>query len=82
MSGKEELLTEAEHEVVELLGKAWNAFIQGVVREDGPTAEHDRAEFLTHIHDAQHAIMAQAAGRAYPNRYRLIGEVIENPDPT
>jgi hypothetical protein len=34
-------------------------------------------EIIHHIHIIQHAIMAQAAARAYPERLRLLGEEIE-----
>lgn len=30
----------------------------------------DPADFAAHVHDLQHAVMARAAVRAYPDRYR------------
>ena len=43
----------------------------------GPTREQDRREIVTHIHDIQNAILAQAAARAYPDRYRLLGSTLQ-----
>lgn len=36
-------------------------------------AADDRAEVAHEIHAIQHRIMSQAAARAYPDRYRLMG---------
>jgi hypothetical protein len=47
----------------------------------GPSREGDMAEFVTWIHAIQHTIMAQAAARAYPGEFRLLGEVISREDP-
>jgi hypothetical protein len=41
---------------------------------NGPTREADLPEAAHRIHGIQHMILAQAAGRAYPDRYRLLGE--------
>lgn len=40
---------------------------------DGPTATHDWAEILPHLHALQQAVMAQAAARTYPTKYRPLG---------
>jgi len=70
-----ELLSAAEQQLTDLLGKAWNLFC--VIVEDGPTRSDDLAEIATKIHDLQHAVMAQAAARAYPDTYRPLGNVGE-----
>lgn len=41
---------------------------------EGPQAIHDWAEAASRIHDLQHLVMAQAAARAYPGAFRLLGE--------
>jgi hypothetical protein len=40
------------------------------------TRAGDWNEAATHIHNLQHMVMAQAAARAYPDTYRLLGERI------
>lgn len=67
----EPLMTEDEHKAVALLGDAANA-IRKVIG-DGNQAEYDWAEAASRIHDLQHMVMAQAAARAYPERYRPLG---------
>lgn len=42
----------------------------------GPTRAADINEFVMHIHCVQQTILSQAAGRAYPDRFRLLGTVI------
>jgi hypothetical protein len=32
-----------------------------------------------HIHALQHAVMSNAAGRAYPDEFRLLGDAITRP---
>lgn len=44
---------------------------------DGATAQQDRAELVALVHSIQYRIMGQAAARAYPDRFRLLGETIE-----
>lgn len=44
----------------------------------GPTRDHDLNEFAAHIHSIQHTIMSQAAARAHPDRFRLLGEIVGN----
>ncbi len=43
---------------------------------NGPTREEDLAELTATIHIIQRTVMAQAAARAYPGEFRLLGEVI------
>ena len=45
---------------------------------DGPTSAADWAEILPHLHALQQAVMAQAAARTHPGRYRKLGETIDD----
>lgn len=72
-----EILTEEEHHAVELSAGLWNYINEHVVA-DGPTKEADLREIMAHIHGIQRAIMAQAAARAYPDQYRLLGGLIHD----
>ena len=66
------LLTDDEHAALELSGKLADALCCVVGR--GRSREEDLRELLAHVHAIQNAVLAQAAARAYPDRYRLIGE--------
>lgn len=65
------LLTEREQAVVTALGDTWGDLCSIV--EDGPTRDADLRELVVHVHALQHAVMAQAAARAYPTTYRRLG---------
>lgn len=69
-------LTPAEHKALELTAGLWNHIIQEVMGDDGL---NDSRELALHIHNIQHMIMAQAAARAYPEKYRLLGWSIPEP---
>lgn len=71
------LLTDAEHQLIGLLGRCWNLFASSVVGPDR-TAQADCTEFVHHIHALQHMVMAQAAARAYPDQYRLAGRTLSD----
>jgi hypothetical protein len=43
---------------------------------DGKTRAADLNELIAHVHAIQQAVMSQAAGRAYPDHFRLLGEVL------
>lgn len=68
------LLTDDEHRAVEVLGEVvlLLADIVGANR----TRAADLAEAYHHVHALQNMILAQAAARAYPGRYRLLGNTI------
>ena len=69
-----ELLTDNEHRAVDMAAE-----LMCLLREivgDGPTRNQDLAEFAIAIHQLQRGVLKQAAARAYPDRYRLLGEVI------
>jgi hypothetical protein len=71
-------MTDAEHRAMELTAGLWNHLVSEVVA-DGPSAAGDLRELVVHIHGIQHAIMSQAAARAYPDRYRLLGGTLARP---
>lgn len=65
-------LTDAEHRVMDLTAEVWNTLVREVVG-DGPARDGDLAELAHDIHRIQERVLAQAAARAYPDRYRLLG---------
>lgn len=71
--GPEPGLTIAEHKALELTAQLWNQ-LAGQVIKDGPSGDLDRQELAAHIHAIQRAVMAQAAARAYPGLFRLLGD--------
>jgi hypothetical protein len=71
----DELLTDKEHEIVWRLGSIYRDLKH--VISDGAQQEYDLNEATLHIHALQHMVMAQAAGRAYPDKYRLLGDSAE-----
>lgn len=68
-------LTDREQAVLNLTAELWNELC--AVVGDGPTRDADLMELCAHIHAIQHSVMAQAAARAYPDTYRLLGQVRE-----
>lgn len=74
-----ELLTPAEHDAVAMAGELWN-LLTGIVG-DGPAREGDLRELIAPIHEIQRAVLKQAAARAYPDLYRLLGGGPVGPPP-
>lgn len=70
------LLTDTEHRAIEMAGDLYT-HISTMVVGNGPTRQDDLAEICSSIHHIQHAVMAQAAARAHPDKYRLLGSTIE-----
>jgi hypothetical protein len=70
-----DLLTADELAAVDLAARLAEAL--GRVVGDGPTRKADLNELLVHVHAIQNAVLAQAAARAYPDRFRLLGQVVE-----
>lgn len=68
------LLTPDEHRAMDLTAELWGQLC--AVAGDASSRRQDLAELATHIHAIQHAVLAQAAARAYPDRYRLMGGVL------
>jgi hypothetical protein len=70
-AGRPALLTEHELKVMDLTAD----LASGLARTVGyrSTRQVDMAELMSHVHVLQAAILAQAAARAYPDRFRLLG---------
>lgn len=73
----EEFLTDEEREVLDDIGRLWNRLLSVVA--NGRTREWDLGELVVHVHAIQQAVMSNAAGRAYPGEYRLLGEGLDGP---
>lgn len=69
-----DLLTEAEHHAMYLTADLART-MGAIIGDGGAPAASDFREVVVHIHALQHMIMAQAAARAYPDRYRLLGQL-------
>lgn len=69
-----ELLTEDEHRALDLTAELANLIVTIIAR--GNIREDDVNEAVFHIHALQRMIGSQAAARAYPERYRLLGGVV------
>jgi hypothetical protein len=68
------LLTGEEHALLDQLRDCWNSFVSVVNAGGDPAAAaSDLDGIADHIHALQAAVLAQAAGRAYPDRYRKLG---------
>ena len=66
-----DLLTPDEQEAMRLSGEL--ASLCHRIIGNGPQAANDWSEMAVRIHGVQHMILAQAAARAYPDEYRLLG---------
>lgn len=65
------LLTDEEHSAVALLGEL-HGLLCRIVGMDA-SREGDMRELVEHIHALQQAVLSNAAARAYPQQYRLLG---------
>ena len=65
------LLTTDERAVVDMLGGVWNQLCSIV--GDGPARDADLHEASIHVHALQNMVLAQAAARAFPDEFRLLG---------
>jgi hypothetical protein len=65
------LMTPLEHDAMAQSAELWNTL--AAIAGDGPARESDLHELAFHIHGIQRAVLKQAAARAYPDRYRLLG---------
>lgn len=75
-----DLLTQAEHNAVTTAALLANHLAEIV--GDGPSRDGDLAEAVHHVHAVQRMILAQAAARAYPDRYRLLGGTVSGSSDT
>jgi len=69
-----ELLTEDEHKLVSKLGSLMSDFME--IAGGGLTRRSDMREVADHIHALQNMVLSQAAARAYPDAYRLLGQLV------
>lgn len=69
-----DLLTANEHRAVALAADLWN--LLATIVGNGPSRNGDLSELAHHIHGIQRAVLKQAAARAYPDLYRLLGETL------
>ena len=70
-----QLLTAEEKRAVVLAGELFDAIHPTVGH--GPARERDLAEFLYMVHNIQARSMGQAAARAYPEEFRLLGKTVK-----
>ena len=74
-----ELLTDDEHRAMQLLAEV-RRLLGRIIAEGADSAtgtdsrSGDSREVAWHIHGLQNMVLSQAAARAYPHRYRLLGE--------
>lgn len=68
------LLSDDEQLAIRQAGDLWGTLCRVV--GDGPTRDSDLDELIHHVHAIQHAVMGQAAARAYPATYRLLGSTL------
>lgn len=74
------LLTKAEREAVRQAGQLYTLIAEHIVT-DGPTRDDDLAEVRAAVHVVQRAVLAQAAARAYPAEFRLLGRTLPGGGP-
>lgn len=67
-----EIMTAAEHRAMELTAELAKLMRHEIIAE-GPAWRNDHREFMADLHHIQHRILKQAAARAYPDLYRLLG---------
>lgn len=72
---REDPLTADEREAVRQAGLLFTFIAERIVAH-GPTRADDLAEFRYAVHVIQRAVEAQAAARAYPREFRLLGTVM------
>jgi hypothetical protein len=69
-----EYLTKDEIKAINLAGELAGLLLR--IIGDGMTRTSDTTEAIEHIHVLQRMVMANAAARAYPGMFRLLGETI------
>lgn len=71
------LLTDKERAAIRIAGDLWGALCDIVADTDPVVRLGDLQELIAPIHVIQRYIMGQAAARAYPTEFRLLGSTIE-----
>lgn len=69
-----EPLTVDEHRLLDMISDVFNLFT--AITGRGLSRDGDMIEIAHHVHALQDMVLAQAAARAYPRRYRLLGEMV------
>lgn len=69
-------LTVSELEAMDLTCRLMDAF--SVIIANGPQRYNDKNEVVVKIHALQHMIMSQAAARAHPTKFRLLGKALRD----
>lgn len=65
------LLSPLEHDAIAITAELWAMLC--AITSDGAARDGDLRELIFHIHGIQRAVLKQAAARAYPELYRLLG---------
>lgn len=71
-----ELLSADEHHAMDLLAelnRVMRRIVSAGVDPGNDSRAGDLREVTWHIHGLQNMVLSQAAARAYPERYRLLG---------
>ena len=68
-----ELLTDEEHKCMALLSDVHALLLSICGNRD--TRHGDMREIVSYVHQLQRVVLAQAGARAYPDRYRALGEI-------
>jgi hypothetical protein len=71
----EDLLTTEEHKVMASLADLFGSISS--MCGSSITRQQDMLEVTMHVHALQRIVLSQAAARAYPEEYRLLGETVE-----
>lgn len=75
MVNRNDLMTPEEHHAMEMTADLFNYMSKNVFGKNTDARRADMPELAHHIHDLQRMIMSQAACRAFPEKYRLLGEM-------
>ncbi len=75
-----DLLTPQEHQLVNDLGRIAGQFLDIIHEQSGLSGSGDYAEAVYYIHGLQNMVLSQAAARAYPTHYRLMGGEVKRED--
>lgn len=69
----ESYLTDAERKVIQMAGEIMTIFAKEIIGP-GKSREQYIKEIAKDVHAIQNAALAQAAGRLYPDEFRVMGD--------
>ena len=69
-------LTDLEFQALDMTSDLTNLVIHRIIG-NSPSRQPDVDEFVFHIHAIQKMLMGQAAARAYPTPFRLLGGMVK-----